>query len=454
MTKATLYLRVVLPDGRHHYAKAVYNANGHLKADYALIGGRPERHPEGVYHLRYPLGGKRIWEGVGTDASVAAVALQNKNFDLRAIELGRVPPQQKSPSPTAEAATKKATTDSQTPLESKRSLKSAIAEYLKETAEHKSVATYAAYKVTLERFGKVCTKKHLEDLDRADLLAFVASMRDKRSGFGSAPRTIRNRVDFLQIFLHHFGLPSLLKGKDLPTFTEKAVRAYPRSVLSAMFAAADQEESDLLQFFLCTGGREKEVQFACWSDIDAEARTFTITEKLDLGYTPKDSEEGAIQVPAALISILEARRKRFPTSRLIFPLLRKQKVVPMPRYLNKKRATVAPSVEKERSNGHLLTTIKSLGLRAGVNCGHCVNKAGKSCKTHPVCKHVILHKLRKTFATMHHNNGMPVRTLMRMLRHSDLETTQRYIADQEDSETRVIVEGTFTAFAHEPEMVA
>ena len=43
---------------------------------------------------------------------------------------------------------------------------------------------------------------------------------------GNAPRTIRNRVDFFQIFLHYAKLPSLLTGKDLPQFTQKKVRAY------------------------------------------------------------------------------------------------------------------------------------------------------------------------------------------------------------------------------------
>jgi hypothetical protein len=50
-----------------------------------------------------------------------------------------------------------------------------------------------------------------------------------------------------------FGLESVLKGKDLPKYTDKKVRAYNRDQLDKMFAIADQEESDLLQFFFCTG---------------------------------------------------------------------------------------------------------------------------------------------------------------------------------------------------------
>jgi integrase/recombinase XerD len=34
------------------------------------------------------------------------------------------------------------------------------------------------------------------------------------------------------------------------------------------------------------------------------------------------------------------------------------------------------------TNGHALRLVKQLALRAGVNCGLCVNKAGKSCTKH------------------------------------------------------------------------
>jgi integrase/recombinase XerD len=436
MKNATLYLRVVVAGGKHRYAKAVYNSKGEIRSQYALVDNKPEHHPGGVYQLRYVIAGKRVWEPVGTDPSLASVAPQEKNHDLLGVALGRIP----SSPPKAQIVEEppKAERSTSTPL-----IKDRVAEYLRETREHKSVATLAAYKVTLQRFMKSCKKGHLEDLDRTDLLTFITALKDK----GNAPRTVRNRIDFLQTFLHHFGLPSVLKGKDLPKYTDKKVRAYPRTALDAMFACANQEESDLLLFFLCTGGREQEVEFGCWTDLDREAKTFTVTEKLDLGYIPKDGEEGAIQIPAGLVEMLEARRIRYPKTRLIFPLIQKPKKGSTLRsYSRKKKPNLAPVAEDERADGHLPRIIKSLALRAGVNCGHCFNKVGISCATHPVCKHIILHKLRKTFATMHHNNGMPARTIMRFLRHSDLETTLKYIADQEDDETRGIVEGTFASF--------
>jgi integrase/recombinase XerD len=122
---------------------------------------------------------------------------------------------------------------------------------------------------------------------------------------------VRNRVDFFQIFLHHFGLPSLLKGKDLPKYTEKQVRAYNDLELEKMFDHATQDESDLLRFLLCTGVREQEAQFVHWSDVDLEAKTHTITEHLDLGYMPKDKEEGSVPIPDVLVEVLRKRRRAF-----------------------------------------------------------------------------------------------------------------------------------------------
>ena len=51
--KVRLYLRVRLDNGTRQYVNPVYAAHGKLKPFYASVGGKPEHHPEGVYHLRY-----------------------------------------------------------------------------------------------------------------------------------------------------------------------------------------------------------------------------------------------------------------------------------------------------------------------------------------------------------------------------------------------------------------
>jgi integrase/recombinase XerD len=427
-----LKIRVRLSDGSRQFLDPVSSANGKLKPLHAVVNDKPEHHPEGVYYLRYLKDGKRVWESVGSDPQLALTRKlqQEKYFEATAVGI---------PVPAVGIPV---VDDSEESSGTQRLLTDAIAQYLAETKEHKSKKTFAAYKGTLDLYLEATARKHLrkvtgadiqgdltpesiheavkeeslENIAREDLLEYICFLRKRES----APRTVRNRVDSFQIFLHHFGLPSLLKGKDLPKFTEKTVRAYNERELDLMLSHATQDESDLLNFLLCTGTREQEVQYACWSDVDLHRKTYTVTEHLDLGYKPKDSEEGTIPIPESLIEILKKRRAHYPKTRLIFP------------------------GTNGKTNGHLLRIIKSLALKAGVNCGHCVNKAGKSCDTHPVCKHIVLHKMRKTYASRLHKKNLPPRTLMRYLRHSDLETTLRYIADEDDDQTRGIINSAFS----------
>jgi integrase/recombinase XerD len=89
--------------------------------------------------------------------------------------------------------------------------------------------------------------------------------------------------------------------------------------------------------------------------------------------------------------------------------------------------------------------VQKLAYRAGLNCGECVTKAGKSCVGHPVCPQWGLHKFRKTFATMHSEAGVSARTIQKWLGHTDLTTTLRYLASAslKSSRTRKLVNATF-----------
>lgn len=319
-----LYLRVRLPDGTHPYLKAAFAANGRLRPHHAIHSGRATEFPGASYHLRYRAGEKRVWESVGNEPSLALNRLHQKVNDLRRQDDDAVSPIVAHAPVPAPPATE------QPPL----LLNGAIREYLTETKTHKSAKTFDAYRTTLYLFSpdaaedtqsdgapvtvsrrkakkpaakitRQFANKPLDEISRKDLLDHAKFLKDER---GSVPRTIRNRIDFFQIFLHHYGLPSLLKGKDLPTYTEKKVRAYNRGQLATLFAEATQDEVDLLHFFLCTGAREQEVQFVCWTDVDLELKTYTVTEHLDLGYRPKDKEEGSLPIPDILVDILRARR--------------------------------------------------------------------------------------------------------------------------------------------------
>jgi integrase/recombinase XerD len=242
----------------------------------------------------------------------------------------------------------------------------------------------------------VCPKQYLEQIDRRDLLNYIAHIR--RSG-NVPPRTVANRIDFLHVFIffNHKKIAWPLEKTDRIKYTEKIVSSYLSEEIIRLLAAADQEESEILQFFLFTGSRDQEVQCATWRDVDFSAKSFTVSEKLDLRWSPNDSEEGSIPIPDSLVEALQNRRKRYPGTRLIFP------------------------TKQGRPNGPFLRGLKHLAFRTGMNCRHCYNKVGQCCATKPACKRFELHRFRKTSATMHHEAGVPVRTISRWVRHSDLE---------------------------------
>jgi integrase len=302
-------------------------------------------------------------------------------------------------------------------------LATAVAEHLYYAHTTKSRRTWGERNFTLQLFLKVCRKKYLHEVDKSDFYEFSLHLRSQRPIL--APRTLHNRCAILRGFLRANNITNVIARQDLPSFTEKEIAAYCEDELKALFLAATKEDRLAFQFFLGTGAREQEVQFACWPDVDFRSKTFTVTEKLDLGFTPKDKEERLIPLADSLVASLRARRREYPDARLIF------------------------TNQQGRPEGHFLRRLKKLALRAGLNCGHCVNRVGQSCAKKPVCKNWELHKFRKTFATMHHESGVSARTLQSWLGHSSLETTIAYlkISDVRSERTRALVNNTFAGLA-------
>jgi integrase/recombinase XerD len=164
------------------------------------------------------------------------------------------------------------------------------------------------------------------------------------------------------------------------------------------------------QFFLSTGFREDEVAHACYTDIDFKAMTIDVREKRQFNWEPKDKAERTVPVPDSLLERLSVRKSMHPGGWLIFPN------------------------GGGNPQGHFLRILKERALSAGLNCGHCtgtLDGTTVSCKDAACCEHWILHRFRKTFATLHHANGVSARTIQVGLGHSDLETTLRYLADAE-----------------------
>jgi integrase/recombinase XerD len=400
--KVRIYIRVRLSDGAHPFLEPAQAGNNRLKPFYALVDGKPQHHPEGVYYLRYVRNDKRVWEKVGTDPNAAVTAAKKRElygWDSTAI-----------PEPVAAQS-----------RPAGRDLNEAAAEYLGEVKAAKSRKTFVAYRRAVNGFITACKSSTVESASRQDVLAYIGVLRES----GVAPRTISNRNTYVKTFLLHFGVAWPLLKTDRVRYTEKIVEAYSTDDLQRLFAAANQDETDLFQFLLCTGVREQEAMYATWADVDFARKRYKVSEKLSLGFTPKDKEEGSIPIPDSLVARLQSRRKRQSGDRRIF---------------------AGPSGKED---GHFLRRLQRLAYSAGLNCGECYSRKRKCCADAPMCHRWGLHRFRKTFATMHHEAGVPVRTIQRWLRHSSLETTLRYLAGSDDTseKTRAQVNSTFSGLS-------
>ena len=400
----TIALRIRTAEGKRRYAKPVYAANHRLKPLHCYVNGKPTHHAEGIYALRYKdIEGRSVWEQVGVDAQQAQTAALQAETRLHNEGLGIVQP--------------KIRRLAVVPIDERPTLQGKVDEYLLQVLGRRRQRTYATYSRALMDFVAGCKNRLLDDVRPADIDIYAAEVR--KSGNGA--RTAANRIGALRSFFRWAGKPDVVLKASIPRFTDKIVAAYSPSQVQQLMSAASKADRLLWTFFLGSGCREQEVQFATWPDMDFEAGLFRVREKPDLGFSIKDGEEREVPLPDDLVAALQARRLARPKDRLLFP-------------------TAAG-----KPNGHHLRKLKKTAQKAGLNCGHCVTKKGISCADHPVCKQWDLHKFRKTFATMHHEAGVSPRTLMKWLGHSDFATTLRYLesADVRSERTRTLVNRTF-----------
>ncbi len=107
----------------------------------------------------------------------------------------------------------------------------------------------------LELFQESCNKVYLDQLGRRDMLEFIGFLRNK----GYRDRTIHNVFASVITFLRTNGVKDLVAYSDYPRYTPDPVDAYADEEMKALFAAADENEWLIFQFFLGSGFREQEV---------------------------------------------------------------------------------------------------------------------------------------------------------------------------------------------------
>lgn len=97
---------------------------------------------------------------------------------------------------------------------------------------------------------------------------------------------------------------------------------------------------------------------------------------------------------------------------------------------------------------HMLDRLKRLALNAGLNCGRCQTtylKQSATCKESPVCGRFGLHMFRHTYATTMLQDGVDIISLQKLLGHSDLESTRKYLRALEPADLLTKIRSTSIA---------
>jgi integrase len=297
-------------------------------------------------------------------------------------------------------------------------IKSAIETYL-ELKKNKARKTVQQYRLTLEEFGAIMAERKIRFLDAVtvETLRYYADEMTKRN---FSAKTLDTRINIVYFMLKKNGIEARVPNDELPAVEEEAAVPYTDTELKKLFGAMakDKEATERYKFFLGSAARSSEVTFTSWQDIDFEKGLFHVRRKPDVGFNPKSHESRTVKLPAKLVDILRARRKRMPETRWIFGGRDRE--------------------GKETTGNHFLRKLKTIALDANMNCGQCrttvtqgegINRRQVEvcCATYAVCEHFYLHRFRKTCATRWHENGVPVRTIQHWLGHKSLETTQKYL---------------------------
>jgi integrase/recombinase XerD len=265
--KVSLYIRIRVSQRRYRFAPAVFNRNGTLWTGFASISGNPVSHPEGIYYLRFLRDGKRIWQMVGSEADAVLASVQNTEQDLREAALRRTSQSTGTPSPSGEP-----------PQSSSQVLLAPAVDLYIERLKKlgRSFKTVREANRILDLFAGQFLIKTISEITSDDLISHIGFLRSR----GLSERTISN---------HTIRITALLRKPE--------VEAYDADQLKVLFAAIDDEEKLLFEFFLGTGLREQEVMHCSWQNIDFKNKVVKVRSKPMAGFRIKDKQERSVPVP-------------------------------------------------------------------------------------------------------------------------------------------------------------
>ena len=360
------------------------------------VGRRPEAAKNGPFFIRVrDAANKYKWQKHETE-SAAKEAAELFPVSRQASELGL----------TVDEVTNTANAN-------RRPIQTAIKDYLHDRrfGRPRSIAAYE------NMFDQLLANllegvRFINQLDTSRTLkTYVEFLRGQ--GYGN--KTITIRMGFIFSLLKANGVERSSKLIKLPKVQRIRTKAYNPDEVAKLFAAMSREEYLRYLFFLRTGCREQEVQYATWRDLDLKNLRYTVTGegKSDVAFVPKNHGERPVPLTTELGSLLAEHKKHTASDRWVF------------------------TNEDEKPEGHFLRKFKAIAKRAGLNCGQCKttiregrydnrHEVETTCEIRPVCQEHYLHRLRKTAATNWLRSGFDLMKIKNWLGHKSLEVTQIY----------------------------
>ncbi len=204
---------------------------------------------------------------------------------------------------------------------------------------------------------------------------------------------------------HHAGPddPGLLAHDEFPKYRGRKATKYSKITILTLLKKASEDESDLIQFFLFTGFRDEEAAHVEWTDLNFADRSINVHAKPRTAlrpwtWKPKDDESREVDVPLSkeFVNRMKARKKRMA---------------------EQKCALIFPSSVCKPDN-HLLRRVRAVARRAGIT------------------QTITLHKFRRTFGS-YIAKAYGIETARQCLGHSDIATTQGYLAADSDDAQEV-----------------
>jgi integrase len=324
--------------------------------------------PDGEQTIKdgyYVLYYARKWEPVGNDPNEAQRLLLRKRGELQTMVNGGTVLQ-----PTTVSG----------------SLYSALESWIQDFVDGGAHPdTILVKRMVAREFQQSCKVRTLAAVTRSMCLNYINAWTKKR---GNADRTRFNKFLQLRQFLKFHNLTELLTTKDAPKYAEEDPIILENDDLSLFWKVCPGHKRLMFVLLLESGMRKAEIRTLRWVDlIGGSEPHIKIQPRPEWNYMPKRHHCRNIPVANPETWALLMRQKMRSKSPLVFTTKNGQPLT------------------------HLWEDTQRLTRRAGIDVA----------KGHP-------HAWRATYCTTLHRQGVPVTDIMKLMGHSDIQSTMRYLA--------------------------